>query len=149
MLHFYTIWTLIFWLVGLYFIISMNGRKTNYSDRIGNVFLIMLSFVAICGSFLTYIYPRVVCTASLYRKKCFGGDVPLILDIIMHQSPLCIHLALLFFGFWNIKKRFLLEDILITLLMLLIYLFFKNPWEVYISVEAIKLRNKVDQRIES
>jgi len=134
---FYTTWTLLFWLIGTCFML-----RGLYVNRIGNILLVMLTFISVGGFTIAHIYPRVLCHP--YTGQCFCGWKSKLIDLFTHHFPLFIHLLLLFEGKWVLKKRYITEGFLWVMLMVMFYMCGFNPWKIYLSTKARRISSELN-----
>lgn len=134
---FYTFWVQIIWLIGLIFsLFIFSGYK---ADLIGSTLLVMVILVSIGGFFIGNIYPKVFCYKHHNNTFCLTRNATILIDIIAHHIPLMIHILLIYYGYWDIQKEYIMTGILITIITLIIYISVENPFKIYFSQEAIKL----------
>lgn len=131
-LDFYTIRGLLLWILGT--IIILTCSISNYfRDFIGTSILILLLTISIIGFILVYIYPRYI---YLPIPQYFLKDRKLrLMDLVLHQTPLSIHLLLMLKGYWELSKGVILDSILFNLCWLIFYLLFNNPFNIYLCRE--------------
>ncbi len=127
-LDFYTIRTLIIWCI--YLIIISLFSISNYNKNLfGQVLLILIITISLGSIFIVYIYPKYIYLPLLnYVVK---DNELIILDIIFHQIPLLIHILLMLNGYWSFSSNLLLESIIISLIWILVYILYVNPFNVY------------------
>jgi hypothetical protein len=127
-LDFYTFRTLIIWCI--YLITISIFSVSNYNKNLfGLVLLILIITISVGGIFIVYIYPKYIYSPLL--DYVFKGKELITLDIIFHQLPLLIHILLMLNGYWSFSSNLLLESIIISLIWIIVYISFVNPFNVY------------------
>lgn len=139
LMTYFTTWVLLIWLISIYFI--LNG---NYVNFLGNILLVMLVFISIGGFIIFNIYPKVVC--DINTGYCIYGFKAKVIDLFAHHIPLLIHILLLIKGKWVFKKKYIIEGILYTLILITFYMCCFNPWKIYFSTKALEINSKLNSK---
>ncbi len=130
-LDFYTIRGLVLWILGTIIIISC-PISNYFKDLIGMIILILLLTISIVGFIIAYIYPCYMYVPIL--QYLFKGNELKLIDLVFHQTPLAIHLLLLYNGYWKISYNVFYESIIFNLCWFIIYIMFHNPFEIYLRI---------------
>ena len=109
---FYTTWAIL--LLFLYII----GILKNFQS---SIFLILLTIFYI-GNIITYIFPKVIVIP--YIKRTISGKLLKIFNLIFHILPLVLFLVLY-------DTRIKSDNLYLSVFILLLYLIFFNPINVY------------------
>jgi hypothetical protein len=133
--NFYTVRVLLLWIIGLiYFSISRNNNKL-FTNLIGLTLLFMLIIISIIGFIICHIYPRYIYFPN--NEYYLDDNKSLFLmDLLLHQLPLIIHLVLLYYGVWHFDKTLVLAAMLLNSIFFIIYILFVNPFNVYVPRKA-------------
>jgi hypothetical protein len=99
-------------------------------NLIGMTLMFMLTTISLIGFIIVHIYPKYFYfPVNKYYMR--GGEL-IVTDLLLHQLPSIIHLALLKVGFWTFDKTMIPLAIIINLIYLLVYLMQVNPYKIYL-----------------
>lgn len=112
--RYFTIWGLILQLV--YYSFGLT--------RFSNSMLLILVIIYVGGLFITYIYPGYILLdlGTIYRIE---GLQLILIDILFHQIPFYV-----FMCYYGYSK---MDNLLLGLLVVYIYLIFNNPLKIYLG----------------
>lgn len=126
---FYTIRTLTIWSIYILIILLFNFNNNYWKNLFGLVILILLITVSLGSIFIVYIYPKYIYVPLL--NYILQGNELYIIDIIFHHIPLILHVLLMLNNYWVFSYDLLHNSIIISLIWIIVYLLFVNPFNIY------------------
>jgi len=120
------------------FIFKYNFIKTSYLKLIYFNLLVMSLIVYLGGLFITYVYPKQIIVSIDNYKYLIDNKHSRLFDIICHQIPHLLILIITLYLIYNqylSESDFMLNKLLITLLWIVSYLLFINPFYIYFNLE--------------
>ena len=126
---FYTIRTLTIWSIYILIMMFCTYNNNYWKNLFGLVLLILLITISLGSIFIVYIYPKYIYLPLLnYTIK---GNELYIVDIVFHQIPLILHVLAMMNHYWVFSPNLLQISIIISLIWIIMYLLFVNPFNIY------------------
>ena len=126
---FYTIRTLAIWSIYILILLLFKFNNNYWINLFGLVILILLITISLGSIFIVYIYPKYIYLPLL--NYILKGNELYIIDILFHHIPLILHVLLMMNKYWVFSYDLLPNSIIISLIWIIVYLLFVNPFNIY------------------